>query len=168
MKFKSHERGAVMFVYLIRNIINGKCYVGKTTRSVEARWRQHKTEIRIGRMDSDLYADMRKFGVAAFEVGILGECNSQRRLAQMERSFIRSYNAVEEGYNKEVASFGGRIRLTRSRFNPSLSDDHRKKIANSVRRAWVERKEMAETSELPRKFPPVRIGVHGSVVYAAA
>ena len=134
-----------MFVYLIRNKINGKCYVGKTTRTVESRWRQHKTEMRICRHDSPLYNAMRECGVLAFDVEVLGQCASQRRLAQMERAFIRKYNSVTEGYNQEVASYGGRIRrsVTRAQFSQHLSDTHRKKIAASVRQSWLERQAIA-------------------------
>ncbi len=133
-----------MFVYLIRNKINGKCYVGKTTRTIAARWRQHKTEARICRYDSPLYNDMREYGIAAFEVQLLGQCDSQRRLAEMERACIRRYRSVEEGYNLHVASFGGRIRRpNRSPLNRTLPDDHRKKIADSVRMSWLERQAVA-------------------------
>lgn len=129
-----------MFVYLIRNTVNGKCYVGKTTRTVQSRWRQHKTEMRIERYDTPLYCAMREFGVDAFEVSTLGECASQRRLAQMERAFIRRFNSVEDGYNLAVASYGGRIRNhSRSVITRTLSDVHRMKIAESVRLAWRER-----------------------------
>ncbi len=134
-------KGTIGFVYLIRNNINGKCYVGKTTRTVASRWRQHKTEMRICRYDSPLYNDMREFGVSAFEVAVLGECDSQRRLAQIERAFIRRYKSVTEGYNREVASCGGRIRrgLTHLRPIQPLPEEHRKKIAQSVRLSWLQR-----------------------------
>lgn len=129
-----------MFVYLLRNTVTGKCYVGKTTRTVQFRWRQHKTEMRIGRYSTPLYEAMREFGVDAFEVSVLGECDSQRRLAQMERAFIRRFNSVESGYNTAVASFGGRIKnRSQSSITRTLSNMHRMKIAESVRMAWRER-----------------------------
>ncbi len=135
------QKEEAVFVYLIRNKINGKCYVVKTTRTVASRWRQHRTEMRIFRYDSPLYNDIREFGVSAFEVAVLGECDSQRRLAQMERAFIRRYKSVTEGYNQEVASYGGRIRrgLTHLRPSQPLPEEHRKKIAQSVRLSWLER-----------------------------
>ena len=131
-----------MFVYLIRNLANGKCYIGKTSRSVAARWRQHKTEARIGRYNWPIYKDMREQGFESFEVTTLGACDNSRRLAQMERACIRAHNAVAEGYNQSVASYGGRIRLVRERRKVSLSDEHREKIAKSVARSWAERKQI--------------------------
>ena len=129
-----------MEVYLLTNLINGKCYVGKTTRTVKARWRQHRTEMRIGRYDWPLYQDMRAFGEDAFEVEVLGQADCQRRLNQMERAFIRNLNSVDSGYNQHVASFGGRIRRrSQSRLNP-LTDAHRANIARSVQMSWINRR----------------------------
>lgn len=129
-----------MIVYLIRNTANGKCYVGKTTRTLKARWRQHRTEARIGRYDWPLYRDMRLFQPHCFELEILGEAASQRRLSQMERKFIRIFHAVEDGYNQACASFGGSIRKPSRAERAPLTKEHRKKISESVRRARAERK----------------------------
>jgi hypothetical protein len=114
--------------------------VGKTTRTVEARWRQHRTEARIGRYDWPLYRDMRQFGFDVFEVVCLGEADCQRRLNQMERKFIREFNTVENGYNLMLGSAGGRPKLRRARNSNHLPEHHRAKIAESVRLAWQERK----------------------------
>ena len=134
------RKANAVFVYLLRNKINGKCYVGKTTRTVKARWRQHRTEMRIGRYDWPLYRDMRAFGEDAFEIKVLGEADCQRRLNQMERSFIRKFNSVDSGYNQHVSSFGGRIRRPpQPRLNP-LTESHRANIANSVRMSWIDRR----------------------------
>ncbi len=130
-----------MIVYLLRNKLNGKCYVGKTTSTLKARWRQHRTEARIGRLDSPLYRDMRKAGADAFEVSILAEADCQRRLNQRERAFIKAFNACACGYNVTPASVGGRSRKPhRAVESKTLSSTHREKIAESVRLSWAQRK----------------------------
>jgi len=129
-----------MIVYLLRNKINDKCYVGKTTKTLKARWRQHKTEARIGRYDWPLYRDIQTFGAENFAVELLGKANSNRRLSQMERKFIRQFNTVADGYNHACSSFGGRIHKERCSEKLPLTKTHRKKIAYSVRRSWAERK----------------------------
>lgn len=96
--------------------------------------------MRIGRYDWPLYQDMRAFGEDAFEVEVLGQADCQRRLNQMERAFIRKFNSVDQGYNQQVASFGGRIRRrSQSRLN-SLTESHRASIAESVRLSWIGRR----------------------------
>jgi len=132
-----------MIVYLLRNKVNDKCYVGKTTRTLKARWRQHRTEARIGRYDWPLYRDIRDCGTEAFSVELLGKADCQRRLNQMERKFIRQFNSVADGYNQVCASFGGRIRKVSAIAKSPLSQTHREKIAESVRRSWAQRKAVA-------------------------
>ena len=34
-----------MLIYIIKNTIDGKLYVGKTTKSLETRWSQHKKSL---------------------------------------------------------------------------------------------------------------------------
>lgn len=129
-----------MIVYLIRNTANGKCYVGKTTGSLAHRWSQHKCEARLGRYDLPLYRDMRVYQAHCFEVEVLGEATTQRRISQMERKFIRIFNAVESGYNQAVCSWGGRTRRTRGSVGRKLSDESIHKIKESNRRTWAEKR----------------------------
>ena len=131
-----------MTVYLIRNTANGKCYVGKTTRSLSRRWSQHKAEARLNRLDTPLYHDMRLFQLHCFEVEILATATDQRRLNQVERKFIRIFDTVESGYNQDEISHGGRVKFRRS-FNYQITPEHRAKIVESIRRTWAERKATA-------------------------
>jgi hypothetical protein len=57
-------------VYLIRNLVNGKVYVGGTRGSVSWVWRWH---IRLSKSDSAnlLQKDIRRYGRKSFEVRIL-------------------------------------------------------------------------------------------------
>lgn len=32
------------YIYKITNLINNKCYIGQTTKSIEERWNQHKND----------------------------------------------------------------------------------------------------------------------------
>jgi group I intron endonuclease len=129
-----------MIVYLLRNKVNDKCYVGKTMKTLKVRRRQHRTEARIGRYDWPLYRDIRDFGAENFSVELLGKADSNRRISQMERNFIRQFNTVSDGYNQACASFGGRIRKAACSERSPLSEEHRERIADSVRRYWKERK----------------------------
>ena len=129
-----------MIVYLIRNTANGKCYVGKTTRSLAHRWSQHKCEARLARYDLPLYRDMRVFQLHCFQVEVLGTAARQRELNAMERKFIRIFDAVERGYNQAVCSWGGRTYKTRHRPGRKHSEATIRKIRESVQRACAERK----------------------------
>ncbi len=132
-----------MIVYLVRNTANGKCYIGKTTGSLARRWTQHKCEARLGRLASPLYEDMRTFQAHCFETEVLAEVSTQRRLAQVERKFIRIFDAVNSGYNEAVSSFGGRTLRTQGSPRRKQSPETIRKIKEQNRRTWAERKKAA-------------------------
>jgi group I intron endonuclease len=132
----------VMLVYLIRNRANGKCYVGKTTTTLQARWYRHLAEVRMMRHDFPLYRDMRFFGQGFFEIEEIGRAHCQRRLNQMERKFIRLFNAVENGYNRTMHSYGGK-KYRCSQPSAPKSAEHKARIAAGVRASWAQKKAAA-------------------------
>jgi group I intron endonuclease len=132
-----------VIVYLIRNTANGKCYIGKTTRPLWHRWSQHKTEAKLDRNNTPLYRDMRVYQPHCFEVEVLGAASTQRRIAQLERKFIRIFRAVEEGYNMAECSYGGRTRHTCGSPNRKHSAETIRKIKESNRRTQAEKKRAA-------------------------
>lgn len=127
-----------MIVYLLRNKQNGKCYIGKSTRPLWHRWSQHKAEAKLGRVKSPLYDAIREAGADAFEATVLIEAESSRRAAQLERRFIREFDAVENGYNLSAASHGPR-RLYRTK-EYQITPEHRRKINESLRRSMAEKR----------------------------
>jgi group I intron endonuclease len=129
-----------VIVYLLRDEINGFCYVGKTRGVLKSRLRQHRTEMRIGRLDSLLYREMRHYGWEAFTAEILGERSCERDLNRLERRMIKLHNTVANGYNEAEGANGGRPIFTRSNPKIKLSAVHKKRIAESVRESWKERK----------------------------
>ena len=132
-----------MIVYLIRNTANGKCYVGKTSRPLWHRWSQHKTEARSGRSNAPLHRDMRIYQFHCFEAEVLAEAPTSRRIAQLERKFIRIFNAVENGYNEAVCSWGGRTRYMRGSVGRKHSAETIRKIRESNRRACAEKRKVS-------------------------
>lgn len=52
------------YIYKITNKINGKVYIGKTTKTVQERWKEHLRESRTERSENrPLYRAIRKYGV---------------------------------------------------------------------------------------------------------
>ena len=85
-------------IYLIRNTLNGKCYVGQTTHNVVYRINQHlKSGIRGSKLVKQAVA---KYGHDAFEVEILHDGILDFMLDDLERGEIRNHNALTpNGYN---------------------------------------------------------------------
>ena len=92
-------------VYLIRNLRNGKVYVGQTTREIHVRWAQHCHDARRNR-PHPLHAAIRKYGPAAFSVTLLVECDSREHLDREEQSSVAFHRGTERGYGYNVRAGG--------------------------------------------------------------
>lgn len=95
------------YIYLVRNIINGKLYVGATKS--KNRWKSHINESGKDNKKSivkPLYAAMREFGVDSFEFVILVPGLGEDKAFELEKKFIESLSTlIPNGYN---VSLGGK------------------------------------------------------------
>jgi len=114
-----------MLIYCVKNKINGKEYIGLTTRSLEARWKQHIYE--SNRLDSwewktPLGSAIKKYGKETFDVSIIEHCDSIESMKQSERDTIekRKSHVSVGGYNVTKGGDG--------RFGISWSQEIKDKI----------------------------------------
>ena len=92
------------WIYLIRNKVNGKCYVGQTIRRVTDRWRAHRHAT-----DTILSLAFAKHGMANFEFSVIVELPNDQ-LDEREISEIRERNTITpHGYNLEEGGNLGKI-----------------------------------------------------------
>jgi group I intron endonuclease len=112
-------------IYIIRNLANGKVYVGQSKR-FETRISQHFRSSRNENCPYPIGRAIRKYGKQSFSVEIIEEVN-ELQADERERHWISSFESTnpEKGYNLE--SGGNSLK--------SLSDETRKKISES-RREW--------------------------------
>lgn len=63
------------FIYLITNKVNGKRYVGQTSKTVEERFRDHIEDCYTTKYNNrPLYKAIKKYGVNNFTIEVLEEC----------------------------------------------------------------------------------------------
>ena len=87
-------------VYLARNTVNGKGYVGQTVKALKARMREHRHEANARRSKSCFYAAVRKYGFELFTWQALKACGSREDLAAAEQVYISTMKTkVPNGYN---------------------------------------------------------------------
>jgi group I intron endonuclease len=98
-------------IYLITNKVNGKTYVGKTTKSLEERFKRHMYNCKEG--NTYLYKAMRKHGSENFKAEILEE-TSPEKLDKQERYWILK---LTPEYNMTSGGDGG---------NTSMSPNYKK------------------------------------------
>ena len=109
------------YVYLIRNKLNGKGYVGKTIRELSSRYRQHITHAINGHSHSILYKAIRKYGIDNFSISILFESNDENELGIKEIEFIRQLNTMtHNGYNSTGGGEGTSKKV--------ISKEHKNKL----------------------------------------
>lgn len=97
-----------MFAYMITNSVNGKVYIGITTKSVASRWKAHQSNAFVKNVNYYLYRAMRKYGLEAFSIETLCELNSVEELLAMEKALIAQYDSASsaKGYNQTLGGEG--------------------------------------------------------------
>jgi group I intron endonuclease len=86
-------------IYVIRNLRNGKVYVGQTSQFLDQRKSEHIWEFNNGPKDRKLYKAIEKYGIKNFVFEIV--CNSldDKFLNELEVHFIKEFDSTNKGYN---------------------------------------------------------------------
>jgi|SRR5208282_715500 len=133
-----------MIVYLIRNRVNGKCYVGQTVQTLEQRWYLHAKAARGGSR-LPIHCAIRKYGPTAFNVSLLSCANSKEELDALERRFIVQHDSrTPNGYNCTAGGrgFSGRHseatkqRMRQSHLGSNITLAARKKSSAAITALW--------------------------------
>ncbi len=126
-------------IYCAKNKINGKCYVGQTTHTVNVRIGTHKRDSRKG-SDCAFHRAIRKYGIENFDIKILCHCVNKIELDFAERLWIKTINSLSpNGYNMTTGgdspSFTeeGRIKLSKALKGMKRSDEFKRKIGDAHR-----------------------------------
>lgn len=91
-------------IYIIRNIVNSKVYVGQTTVSIKLRFQNHLSAARHGK-DYVIGKAIRKYGEDKFYVELLEECLKEE-LNVREKYWISFFKATDNKYGYNL-SIGG-------------------------------------------------------------
>jgi group I intron endonuclease len=85
-----------MIVYLITNLVNGKRYIGQTSRSLEWRWHIHQTRKGCRALRNAID----KYGANNFSMEVLFDVPTKELAGEFETEYISRYNTkAPNGYN---------------------------------------------------------------------
>ena len=91
-----NERG----IYVIRNLVNNKIYVGQTTMRFIKRFWHHRWMLSKNKHDNKhLQKAWNKYGSNNFEFSVVYVRQNNECLDDKEIQYIRQYNSIENGYN---------------------------------------------------------------------
>lgn len=104
-------------IYIIRNTVNDKVYVGQTHVSIKLRFQNHLSAARRG-LDYVIGKAIRKYGEDKFYVELLEECLIEE-LNEREKYWITFFKATDNrfGYNMSV---GGNVVRTTKELDENL------------------------------------------------
>ena len=91
------------FIYMTKNNINGKLYIGQHTRTMNPKDIDDSWYLGSG---DDLHIAIAKYGEENFTREIIYECESKSELDYMEKVFINYYNAVKNENFYNIAGGG--------------------------------------------------------------
>lgn len=89
-------------IYLITNAITGDRYIGKTARTIEDRWYQHKKNAEYGQ-DTYLYRAIRKYGADMFVIEHLSDGLDDEEVFLIEH-LKPEYNMTRGGDGGDTSS----------------------------------------------------------------
>lgn len=112
-------------IYLITNEINGKVYIGKTSISSAARWKEHLKNCNRSK-NYFFYKAIRKHGARNFVFRVIDSTESQQEANDLERLYIGLFRSGEEkfGYNCTLGG-DGNIPNEATRLKQSISQKRR-------------------------------------------
>lgn len=96
-----------MLLYKITNIVNGKLYIGITSKTLKRRWQGHASAARRGRKNR-LHSAIRKYGEENFIIELLQETQNYKELVQLEIDYISKLETTNKkiGYNMTIGGEG--------------------------------------------------------------
>lgn len=139
------------YIYKIVNTINGKIYVGQTTKSIEERWQQHKIKAKQ-HPNRYLYDAMNHYGVENFKIESIEECENSL-LNEREQYWIRYLHSYylddnSNGYNMTLGGDGG---------NTWEINPHKEQTGEKISKALLGHSVSQETRE---KLSKAKKGIH--------
>jgi len=130
-------------IYKATNKLNGKSYIGQTSKTLEHRKLSHKARVRFG-SSYHFHNAIRKYGFDVFEWEILEKgIKIKNELDKLEIRYIKKFNSIKNGYNISTGGGGGDTltnHLDIKEILKKMSDKQKGRImSDSVKKKWYKK-----------------------------
>lgn len=113
-------------IYVIRNTLNLKLYVGQTVLSLKKRFARHVSDKK--KSCRKLANALKKHGSDNFSIELIAMCSDQDTANYLEICFIDEFNSIKTGYNiREGGSHGRASKETRKKMSLVHTGKHHSK-----------------------------------------
>lgn len=91
-------------IYKITNVVNGRCYIGITSESINTRFNKHKRKARFG-SNTNFHKAIRKYGEHNFTIEVIETLYSENKkyAYSIEQEYINKYKKELNLYNMDCA-----------------------------------------------------------------
>lgn len=86
-----------MIVYMLFNEGTEKAYIGKTTKNLDARWKEHVEDALLNGSHLLIHKAIRDWGTEVWTKVVLETCEDERSLAEAESKWIEACYTLDEG-----------------------------------------------------------------------
>lgn len=117
------------YIYVIKNKINNKVYIGATTQNIKSRFMQHTKMSTINKRNYKIQCAVREFGKENFYCELL-EIVDDEKMYEKERYYIKKYDSFNNGYNSTLGGKGGKIFTDKETIEEIMSMYNDKKIGS--------------------------------------
>lgn len=115
-------------VYMIKNLLNNKVYIGSTKMTFKRRYSEHFRKL-ISNSHHNMYLNnsVKKHGIENFEFSIIEiiDKSSLTYIRERESFFINYFNATKHGYN-----------ISDITLSPPINTEVKKKISNALKEKY--------------------------------
>ena len=118
-----------MIIYKATNKVNGKIYIGQTSKTLEQRKNGHERDTRSRKKHTTYFHEaLAKYGYDNFDWEVIANANTQEELDEMEKHYIQVYNATDKefGYNLKKGGKEGGL----------YNEECRRRLGESTKKKW--------------------------------
>jgi group I intron endonuclease len=141
-----------MIIYMVRNTVTGKIYIGQTHRSLEERWKAHCYDALYKESNNLFHSSILKHGIDSFEVEVLAKAFSQEELDQLEKHYIDTLSTMNpNGYNLKTGGQNGcqfseesKQKMASAKLGTTVSEEVRAKMSESHKKFWTNNEEASQ------------------------